>query len=245
MDIRKNYRNLTAAERALFVQALYHLKQTGFVDQFAELHLRRFDENIHGSSHFLPWHREMLLRFERELQTFNLGITVPYWDWTVDRSPSDPLWANSFLGQFNSAWRLRRALGSSTLPTAQQVQSNQARDRYLQFWPGLEQIHNRPHVWVGGVMASGASPGDPAFYLHHCCIDMLWAQWQLAHPGVPFEQTAANDGLNSPLREWPDRTPADVLDHHALGYQYDWEPAIEPEHPPIGRYSDALLLLLS
>ncbi|HVR57251.1 MAG TPA: tyrosinase family protein [Pseudolabrys sp.] len=243
MDIRKNYRNLTAAERELFVQALYHLKQTGFVDQFAEIHRRRFFENIHGTSHFLPWHREMLLRFERELQAFDTSITIPYWDWTVDRSPSDPLWANSFLGQFNSAWRLGRAL-SGRLPTAQQVQTNQTRARYLQFWSELERpIHNWPHEWVGGVMVDVASPGDPVFYLHHCCIDMLWAQWQLAHPGVPFEQTRADDGLNSPLREWPDRTPADVLDHHALGYQYDREPPVEPERPLTGCHSEALLLL--
>jgi hypothetical protein len=28
--------------------------------------------------------------------------------------------------------------------------------------------------------------------------------------------------------EWPDRTPADVLDHHALGYSYDTEPTDKP-----------------
>jgi hypothetical protein len=33
----------------------------------------------------------------------------------------------------------------------------------------------------------------------------------------------ARQGYNDPLMEWPDRTPANVLDHHALGYQYDIE----------------------
>lgn len=224
MGVRKNYRNLTDPERDRFVQALFHVKSTGLVDQFAEIHTRHFFHIIHRSSHFLPWHREMLLRFERELQKFHPDVTIPYWDSTVDRSPSDPLWANSFLGQFNSAWRLGRALGSATLPTPQQVQTNQGQVTYDAFWPGLERpIHDRPHVWVGGVMGGAASPGDPVFYLHHCWIDLLWARWQLAHPGAPFVSSRADAGLNDPLTEWPDRTPADVLDHHALGYTYDIE----------------------
>jgi hypothetical protein len=224
MGIRKNYRNLTDAERERFVQALFHVKSTGLVDQFAEIHERHFFHTIHRSSHFLPWHREMLLRFERALQEHHPDVTIPYWDSTVDRSPSDPLWANSFIGQFNSAWGLRRALGSATLSTLQEVQTNQGRGTYDAFWPELERvIHNPPHGWVGGVMAGVASPGDPVFYLHHCWIDLLWAQWQLAHPGAPFVSSGAGVGLNDPLMEWPDRTPADVLDHRALGYAYDIE----------------------
>lgn len=38
MGIRKNFSNLTDEERELFVQALYHLKSTGLVDEFAEMH---------------------------------------------------------------------------------------------------------------------------------------------------------------------------------------------------------------
>lgn len=39
MGIRKNYRSLTDDERERFIQALYHVKSTGLVDQFADLHL--------------------------------------------------------------------------------------------------------------------------------------------------------------------------------------------------------------
>ncbi len=235
MGVRKNYRNLTDVERDRFVQALNHVKSTGLVDQFAEIHERHFSHLIHRSSHFLPWHREMLLRFERALQLFHPDITIPYWDSTVDRSPSDPLWSNNFLGQFDSAWNLRRALGSGPLSTQQEVETNQRRDNYDAFWRELENpIHNRPHVWVGGVMNSFPSPGDPVFYLHHCWIDMLWARWQLAHPGAPFVSSGhAGAGLNDPLMEWPDRTPADVLDHHALGYSY--EVPRPPAPPAVGK----------
>lgn len=59
-------------------------------------------------------------------------------------------------------------------------------------------------------MASAPSPGDPVFYFHHCWIELLWAKWQLAHPGAPFVSSMAGAGLNDPLMEWPDRTPANA-----------------------------------
>ncbi|MFF1561903.1 tyrosinase family protein, partial [Streptomyces sp. NPDC058279] len=226
LRVRKNYRSLTDGERDRFVQALFELKTKGIVDQFARVHASQFNNGIHMTSHFLPWHREFILRFEAELRKVHPDITLPYWDSTVDRSPSDPLWRSTFLGQFDQPWRLNRALGSAALPTQQQVQANQTRGSYDSFWDELEvDIHNPPHRWVGGVMSSAASPGDPAFFLHHCWIDMLWARWQIAHPDVPFVSSSAGFGLNDPMAEWPDRTPAQVLDHHVLGYSYDFEPA--------------------
>src|SRR5215211_1780396 len=112
MGLRKNYRSLTDVERNLFVQALKKLKANGVVDQYAEMHSHHFDMNIHRSSHFLPWHREMLLRFERELQQVPLDdglvhpeITIPYWDSSWDQSQADPdgWWNGDFLGQFDLA----------------------------------------------------------------------------------------------------------------------------------------------
>ena len=225
MGVRKTYRDLTAVERNRFVQALFRLKTTGIIDQFAQIHTSHFGHNIHRSSHFLPWHREMLLRFERRLQQVHPDITIPYWASAVRRSTSDPLWANNFLGQFNAAWNLRRALGSDgPLPTQQQVLTNRGRGTYDVFWDELESvIHNPPHRWVEGVMGGAASPGDPVFYLHHCWIDLLWVKWQIAHPGAPFISSGPGAGLNAPLMQWPNRTPAKVLDHQALGYIYDFE----------------------
>jgi len=224
MGIRKTYRDLTNQERDRFVDALFQLKRDGIVDRFAQMHAHHFAMNIHDSSHFLPWHREMILRFERRLQQIDSRITIPYWASAVRRSTNDPLWANNFLGQFNAAWNLRRALGSATLPTQQLVLTNRRRDNYDTFWRELEDdIHNPPHNWVGGVMATFASPGDPAFYLHHCWIDMLWVKWQIKHPRAPFVSSGPGAGLNDPLMEWPNRTPAMVLDHQARGYTYDFE----------------------
>jgi tyrosinase len=230
MGIRKNYRSLTSTERTRFVQALFHVKSTGVVDELAEIHASHFDHNIHRSSHFLPWHRELLVRFEAALQEHHPDVTIPYWDSTVDRSPADPLWDFGFLGQFDDEWDLGRALGSFTLPTVQQVQTNRGRTSYDPFWRELESvIHNPPHVWVGGVMAGVASPGDPVFYLHHCWIDLLWTLWQHGHPDAPFVASGPGVDVDDPLNEWPDRTPSDVLEHLALGYSYDVGPVFETE----------------
>jgi tyrosinase len=47
---------------------------------------------------FGPWHRALLLEFERELQRVNPSVTIPYWDWAVDQSTSGGLWGPDFLG---------------------------------------------------------------------------------------------------------------------------------------------------
>lgn len=225
MQIRKNYQKLTPEERDRFAQALHHVKAKGIVDRYANMHAAHFSHGIHRSSHFLPWHREFLIRFEEALRTHHPHVTIPYWDSTVDTSSSGPLWENNFMGQFNTAWRLGRTLGvSGQLPTVDQVQANQNQTTYDVFWPELERvIHNGPHNWVGGVMASRSSPGDPIFFLHHCWIDLLWARWQISHPGAPFISSGPGAGLNDALMEWPDRTAANVLNHHSLGYSYDFE----------------------
>src|SRR6266849_5046189 len=93
------------------------------------------------------------------------------------------------------------------------------------------------HVWFGSLKPH-TSPNDPVFFLHHCFVDKVWADW-LAHHGrqyLPAEAIPKTEdtlvevpGPNTPLRPF-DRafanisTPASVLDHHNLGYRYDTQP---------------------
>ncbi|MEA2873902.1 MAG: tyrosinase, partial [Hyphomicrobiales bacterium] len=39
----------------------------------------------HGWERFLPWHRAYLYEFEQNLQDFEPGIMLPYWDWTMQQ----------------------------------------------------------------------------------------------------------------------------------------------------------------
>ncbi|GAB3672541.1 tyrosinase MelC2 [Streptomyces sparsus] len=134
---------------------------------------------------------------------------------------------------------LRRSLGSGgrQLPTRAELDSvlamstydaapwNSASDgfrNHLEGWRGAN-LHNRVHVWVGGQMATGVSPNDPVFWLHHAFIDRVWAQWQRRHPASPYLPAGGTRDvvdLDDVMRPWNDVTPADMLDHTPY-YSYD------------------------
>ncbi|MFI2371638.1 tyrosinase family protein [Streptomyces sp. NPDC018833] len=134
---------------------------------------------------------------------------------------------------------LRRALGAGgrQLPTRAEVDTvlamssydmppwNSASDgfrNHLEGWRGVN-LHNRVHVWVGGQMATGVSPNDPVFWLHHAFIDKLWTEWQALHPDSPYLPQAGTANvvdLHDTMRPWNDVTPVDMLDHTSH-YTYD------------------------
>jgi hypothetical protein len=236
MRCRKNYRDLTTVEKDRFVQALHFVKAAGVVGAYADEHEMHFNHSIHFTSHFLPWHRDFVWRFENELRAYHPAICIPYWNSTVDTSPSDPLWDNAFLGQFDAAWNLNRALGSATLPTPGALADTLSLfPTYDVFWPQVQDVmHNAPHNWVAGAMATKASPHDPVFFLHHCWIDLIWAQWQLAHPGAGnFIASGAGVGIDDPMMGVP-RTPRDVIDHRTINIY----------HYPMGMQEDAPVVTL-
>jgi hypothetical protein len=221
MRCRRDHRDLTPAEKARYVAALYHVKANGVVDAFADEHNIHFMHG-HNNSSFLPWHREFIRRFEAELQTYDPRVMLCYWNSSTDQSTGSSLWDASFLGQFNSAWSLGRNLGGGgSLATPETVDEVLDLATYDVFWDDLEnRVHNGPHGWVGGQMGGGSSPGDPVFFLHHCYIDMLWAQWQLRHPGAPFVASAGAPDVGDHMHPWS-TTVGDVLDHRTINiYSY-------------------------
>ncbi|WP_415954005.1 tyrosinase MelC2 [Streptomyces sp. KLOTTS4A1] len=134
---------------------------------------------------------------------------------------------------------LRRALASSWrgLPTRAEVDSVLAMETYdtapwnsasdgfrnhLEGWRGVN-LHNRVHVWVSGHMATGASPNDPVFWMHHAFVDKLWSDWQQRHPDSPYLPAAGTPDvvdLHDTMRPWNDITPSEMLDH-TPHYTYD------------------------
>jgi tyrosinase len=101
-------------------------------------------------------------------------------------------------------------------------------------WPTAEpEMHNRVHNWVGGSMLEMTSPNDPVFWLLHANLDRLWADWEAMY-GYLYPDGDAPPGQNlhdvmNPFGV----TPADVLNHRALGYRYDTEAglALPPPRP--------------
>jgi tyrosinase len=95
------------------------------------------------------------------------------------------------------------------------------------------QLHNRVHVWVGGSMLPMTSPNDPVFFLHHCFVDKVWADWQSlqreANPDAsphyaPEEGGPAGHNIDDQLKPW-ERTIRQVLDITQLDYSYEQPPS--------------------
>jgi len=262
---------LTAAEKSRFVAAVLSLKASGKYDTYVQVHLNAHHDAHRGPA-FFPWHREFLRRFELDLQAIDPGVTLPYWNWTVDNSPTSSLWDPAFLGgngrpsdgqvmtgpfafatgnwplAFDGpALRRRFGISAPALPTPGDVTSALAESLYdvapwtldspsgfrnrAEGWIAGPQLHNLVHVWVGGSMGPMSSPNDPVFFLHHCYVDKLWADWQRLHPTagyLPVSDAMPGHNLGDAMQPWAGLgetiTPASRLDHHALGYAYDTEP---------------------
>lgn len=86
--------------------------------------------------------------------------------------------------------------------------------------------HGVGHAYVGGDLASTASPNDPMFFLHHSNVDRLWSAWQennrknvktsvdYGNPGYPYE-------FAGELFNFPEVRADELLNFRALGYTYD------------------------
>ena len=101
MHCRKNQATLTATEKSRFVAAVLALKANGKYDQYVQEHVDSMAPGngwAHRGPAFLPWHREFLRRFELDLQAIDPSVTLPYWDWTVDNSPTSSIWDIDFMG---------------------------------------------------------------------------------------------------------------------------------------------------
>ncbi|MER5714662.1 tyrosinase family protein [Streptomyces sp. NPDC002132] len=102
---RKNVSALTAAERRRFVKALLEVKRRGEYDEFVRTHIEYYVSDgegglrtAHMAPSFLPWHRQFLLDLEKALRRVDSSVTIPYWDWTRDRSATSAPWTDDLLG---------------------------------------------------------------------------------------------------------------------------------------------------
>ncbi len=104
MAIRKNASQLTQQEIETFVSALKELKRRGRYDLYVLQHARAVMSNIHRCAAFLPWHRQLLLELEQELQEISgdPNLAIPYWHWGENAALTNPedyrMWADDFLG---------------------------------------------------------------------------------------------------------------------------------------------------
>jgi len=226
--VRKNQKSLSAVEWARFIHAIEGLAEAGIpaprYQDFVEVHRLSMDTHpghawgahtmgAHDGRNFLTWHREYLAKLEAALMTINPLVTIPYWDWVNDRAVPPQISDPADIAE----WGITRgAFSSASLPTAQTINLVVANPTFTGFTGALEGPHGWVHNAVGGTMSTSTSPKDPIFWLHHAFIDKLWADWEVAHPGVNPPNTAET------LQPAPimTRTVNQVLSTQALGYVY-------------------------
>ncbi|KAH6581138.1 hypothetical protein BASA50_001587 [Batrachochytrium salamandrivorans] len=109
--IRKEFRELTPAQRASYIAAIKCLmsspstlpasfKSGSIYHDLLVIHYMSNDL-IHGTVLFLPWHRVFMLTFEDLLRDVcKYKAPLPYWDWTIDSQAPErsPIFAPSFMG---------------------------------------------------------------------------------------------------------------------------------------------------
>jgi tyrosinase len=101
--VRKDAEKLTAEERDLFLRAINDLNLAGGYAPLQAIHgvSSNAGNEAHQQPAFGPWHRAMILQFERALQGLKpeyRAVTCPYWNW---EAPSPKLFSQDFLGEGN------------------------------------------------------------------------------------------------------------------------------------------------
>ncbi|MFN7971266.1 MAG: tyrosinase family protein [Acidobacteriota bacterium] len=224
LRVRKDQSTLTVTEWSRFIDAINTLHESGIptptYSDYVELHVQAFSTQgaawaAHGAN-LLSWHREYLWSIENRLRLVNPLVTIPYWNWGAFTSLPSQLSAPSDL----AAWGVTRAPGAMipSLPSPTQITNTLGQPDFSSFQRALNAIHGQVHIWVGGDMATGGSPADPVFWLHHAMVDKLWADWQRANPGSSFDPpNIAETLMPAPLIS---HTVGQVVSTKTLRYVY-------------------------
>lgn len=187
-------------------------------DAFAYLHAHPdVNAGAHQGPGFLPYHRVLLFLFEKLLRMYDPGVSLCYWDstleprdWTASASWTSSLFGNN-QGNVHSGFAARwitplgplvRAGGQIGRPfTQEDLRHILARSTLGEIsFPGgnvesnVEEKHNYVHTFVGGLMGQVQTASyDPIFWFHHTFIDCMY-EW--------FRQKQIERGIN-PMRDWP------------------------------------------
>ncbi len=90
---RKNFAHLTDAERQAYIEAVKKadlLKYSDGVSYWDKQDQIHQGTHNHGGNSSIPWHREMVNKYEALLRQADPDVALHYWDWTQDpRAVSD------------------------------------------------------------------------------------------------------------------------------------------------------------
>ena len=178
------------------------------------------------------------------------SFALPYWNWSANQgripdpffdlddlnvehlkdpsNASSPKWGPvSTVGTRN----LSKGRGLQDDPrlggsfTKRAIDSLQALSTYNLYYRRLEDSpHNNAHNIVGGAnghMGAFMSSLDPIFWLHHCNVDRLWAQWQAAGNTTPPLSNTYDGQFVDADKQPVMATSANALHIADFNYTYD------------------------
>jgi tyrosinase len=245
--IRKNANTLTPGERDRLVAAFAQLNNQGlgrFAD-FRNMHTNVSSPQAHGAPGFLPWHRAYLLDLERELQTIDPSVSLPYW--RFDR-PAPNLFTRDFIGVSNAIgtvqfsptnplqfWRTDGVPGINRRPLNNWNPNTQAGPgvftetqtlalgtQYAAFSSMEFNPHGTAHTIFSGYISQIPSAArDPLFFLLHCNVDRLWAKWQRQNGRFNPAQAASYDS-----------DPSNPIGHNLPDTMWPWNGITGSPRPP-------------
>ena len=86
-SVRRNFAHLTDAERDAYIAAVKQVDLLAYSDGVSywdkQDQIHQSTHN-HGGNSFLPWHRELVNRYEALLRQADPSVALHYWDWTED-----------------------------------------------------------------------------------------------------------------------------------------------------------------
>jgi tyrosinase len=226
--IRKDANVLTIAERDRFLAAYASLNaNTAAYQVFLDSHNSASNNEIHGHSTFLPWHRAFVLDIERQIQAIDASVAMPYWRFErtapnvfdpgfmggdtdsitgrVTMNATNPL-RNWTVGATTGVIRNPGFNRTTGAPTLLNESNTLGLGTTFQPFTGMEgDPHGSAHVSfnTGPILSPSTSTQDPIFFMLHCNVDRIWALWQAAnnHWDVPNTATYNEDTGPSAVRD--------------------------------------------
>ena len=200
-------------------------------------HRALFGGGIHGEQLFLPWHRWYILALENLLRQVHCNVTVPYWNWSLEPTtwqqsqvwdPDHGFGGDGYPcvkgGRFGyPGWAVTPSAGSDCLrrgfsgnvPDSAYVEMIQSQSvSSFATWHQLLRgnLHDNVHCRIGEDMCTVDSANDPIFFLHHCFIDKLWADWQSKGSIYKNLSFYSNDTADMPGGHTSEHTPSHYYD---------------------------------
>lgn len=239
---RKDAKDASNAERAAYRDALIAIasdpqyRYSDGVQYFNKQNSVHGSPNPeHGNPAFLPWHREMMNRYEQLLREANPLVTLLYWDFQQDPRVGNNIFTtgvNGFMGASNGTVglpltplqppTLSRDVAGSIHPSCTGFESDASILGNGNFSPLANQVeevpnHDCAHGYIGGssgqISSLGTAAQDPMFFLLHANVDRQWAKWQRtgADPDridrvAAYGADSGNLRINADMRPWDGST---------------------------------------